>query len=66
MIEGKLIKQDGSEFDTSGLSYEAILFAKAYDKASDYGKAVIKCVLDQEQKNRDLKAAMKKYLEGFE
>ena len=66
MIEGKLVRSDGSEFDVSGLSYESILIARAYDKASDYGKAIIKCVLNQEQKNHDLKAAMKKYLEGFE
>ena len=66
MIEGKLVRSDGSEFDTSDLSYSAILFARAYDSASDYSKAIIKCVLEQDKKSQDYKSAIKKYLSELE
>ena len=36
--------------DVSALSSEAIAFAYAFDKMTPYGKAIIRCVMDQEEK----------------
>lgn len=44
----------GEEFegnDLNDLSSEAISFAYAFDKMSDYGKAIIRCVMEQEKKS---------------
>jgi hypothetical protein len=32
------------------LSQDALLVAAAYDSMSDYGKAIVDCVIEQEQK----------------
>lgn len=44
------------------LSAEAIMVAQKFDAASEYGKAIIRCVLQQEQKNHELKSSLERYL----
>ena len=52
--------------EAMNLSKEAIAFAKEFEKASDYGKAIIRCVLQQEQKNHELRSSLERYLEELE
>ena len=54
------------EKKAANLSAEAIAFAKEFETASEYGKAIIRCVLQQERKNRELKSSLKRYMEEFE
>ena len=52
--------------EAMNLSKEAIAFAKEFEKASDYGKTIIRCVLQQEQKNQEQKSMQEKYLAELE
>jgi Arc/MetJ-type ribon-helix-helix transcriptional regulator len=52
--------------EARNLSAEAIAFAKEFENASDYGKAIIRCVLQQERKNHELRRSLERYLEGLE
>ena len=52
--------------EARNLSAEAIAFAKEFEKASDYGKTIIRCVLQQEQKNHKLRSSLERYLEELE
>ena len=49
--------------EARNLSVEAIAFAKDFENASDYGKAIIRCGLQQERKNHELRSPLERYLE---
>ena len=45
------VSLDYMVYGTEGLSEKALVFAARYDAISDYGRAIIDCVMEQEKKS---------------